>query len=388
LCWLEGHATPEKLTDGSVLWHGYIWDITERKHLEAMNQREVQRERMIGLIDDQIGKSLDLEQILKTTVAEVRQFLATDRVLVYRMQPNWSGVVVAESVAPGWISILAQKITDSYLVETQGGCYQDNHCNVVNDIYSVGFSPCHIELLEGMQVRAKLVIPILQGETCWGLLIAHHCRAPRQWQDIETRLLQKLASQLALSIQNAELYHQLETANQDLEQQSNTDALTQIHNRRYFDQTLIRTLHQAQRAGQPLSLILCDVDYFKQYNDTYGHPAGDACLMSMAAALQRSLKRHPDSLARYGGEEFGIILPNTDQAGAIAVVEAMQGAIASLSMEHRTHLSCPWVTLSFGITSLVPSFQTSPQMLLDQADQALYEGKAAGRNCYSLFSGS
>lgn len=224
LRWLEGHAMPEKLEDGSVLWHGYIRDITERKQMEAQIQQEVQQERMIALIDQRIVATLDLETILQTTVEEVRRFLATDRVVVYQLQPNWSGLVMAESVAPGWMAILAQEITDAYLVETQGGSYHDNHVNSVDDIYAAGFSDCHLELLEWMQVRAKLVVPIHQGDHLWGLLIAHHCQGPRQWQASERRLLQQLASQLALAIQHAELHHQLQSANQELEHLSNTEA--------------------------------------------------------------------------------------------------------------------------------------------------------------------
>lgn len=382
LRWLEGHAMPEKLADGSVLWHGYIQDITPRKHMEALLEREMQQERMITLIDHRIMASLDLETILQTTVDDVRQFLDTDRVLVYRLNPDWSGVVMTESVGPEWMPLLSQTITDSCFVRTQGKGYHDNHVNVVNDVYAVGFSACHLGLLAWMQVRAKLVVPIVQDDHLWGLLIAHHCQGPRQWQESESRLLQQLAHQLALAIQHAELHQQLQAANQELEQISNTDALTQVHNRRYFDQHLLRTLHQARQTQHPLALILCDIDYFKQYNDTYGHPAGDTCLMAVAQALQQCLKRPTDVLARYGGEEFAIILPHTNLSGAIAVVQQIQRAIAALHLHHSAHPSSQWVTLSFGLVARVPTGRTSPQALIDQADQALYQAKAAGRNRY------
>jgi diguanylate cyclase (GGDEF)-like protein/PAS domain S-box-containing protein len=384
--WLEGHAIPEKLEDGSVLWHGYIWDITERKHMEAQIQREVQQERMITLIEHHIAQSLDLKTILQTTVDEVRQFIAADRVLIYHLYPDWRGLVMTESVEPGWMSIVHQEITDSYFALTQGCCYHDRHITVVEDIYTAGFSACHVELLEGMQVRAKLAVPIFQGTRLWGLLVAHQCQTPRPWQDSEIRLLQQLVNQLAIAIQHAELHDQLRVANEELENLSNTDALTRVNNRRCFDQNLVDALYHARWAQQPLALILCDIDYFKQYNDTYGHPAGDACLVAVAKALEQCLKRPTDFLARYGGEEFAVILPNTDLAGAIAVVEEMQQTIAALNLDHQSHRSTFLITLSFGITARVPHGHTTSQTLLDQADQALYGAKAAGRNNYRCFS--
>ncbi len=217
--WREGHAMPEKLADGSVLWHGYIWDITARKQTEAQVQSEFQRERMLYLIDDHIRASLDLAQILRTTVEEVRQFLDTDRVIIYRFTADWHGVVLAESVAAGWLPILSQEITDSCFVETQGSTYHDNHVNAVNDIYRVGFSECHIEMLERLQVRAKLVVPIVHSGRLWGLLIAHHCQGPRWWEAIEGQLLQQLAGQLAIAIQQAELHQQVNVLNATLDRQ-------------------------------------------------------------------------------------------------------------------------------------------------------------------------
>ncbi|MEB3360278.1 MAG: GAF domain-containing protein [Synechococcales bacterium] len=222
--WLEGHAVPEKLVDGSVLWHGYIWDITERKYAEALMNQELQRERMLHLINHHIRESLNLQEILQTTVEEVRRFLNVDRVVIYRFQADWRGVIAAESVAAGWSAILDRVITDSYFVETQGSTYHDNHVYAVADVYAAGFSDCHIELLEWLQVRAKLVVPIVQGSVLenqqpWGLLIAHHCQGPREWQVTEGRLLKELASQLAIAIQQSELYQRVQTLNTTLEGQ-------------------------------------------------------------------------------------------------------------------------------------------------------------------------
>jgi diguanylate cyclase (GGDEF)-like protein/PAS domain S-box-containing protein len=361
-------------------------DITERKYLEALLRQEFQRERLVYTINHHIRKSLDLDTILQTAVQEMRQFLDTDRVIVYQLNPDWSGVVVAESVVAGWQAILERKITDSYFVETQGRSYLDNHFNATSDVYTAGLSPCHVEMMRELQVRAKLVLPILQEDHLWGLLVAHHCQGPRQWQPSEIRLLQELTGQLAIAIQHADLHQRLQQANQALERLSTTDSLTQVANRRRFDEALAQMWQQAHRQQQPISLVLCDIDYFKQYNDTYGHPGGDACLVAVAQALRQCLKRPLDCLARYGGEEFAVILPDTDLQGAIEVVRTMQAAIADLKIEHSLHPSSQHVTVSFGIASTNPASDPlhHPQTLLDQADQALYQAKAAGRNRYGV----
>jgi PleD family two-component response regulator len=145
--------------------------------------------------------------------------------------------------------------------------------------------------MEETGVQSKMVAPILQRQSdgsmrVWGLLITHACATPRRWQPDELDLLQQVAEQLAIALHQAELHQQLQTANQELERISNTDALTQIANRRYFDRSLAQEWQRAQREQMPLALILCDIDFFKQYNDTYGHPAGDVCITAMAQVLQ------------------------------------------------------------------------------------------------------
>ncbi len=365
---------------------GLAVDITPRKQAEAQLKYEFQRERMIHLIDHHMRQSLELETILQTVVQEVHRFLATDRVIVYCLDESWRGVVMAEAVSPGWRAILNQDITDSYFGATQGCNYHDKHVNAVDDVYTAGFSDCHLELLEWLQVRAKLVVPIVQDDRLWGLLIAHHCRAPRQWEPREARLLLQLADHLATAIHQADLHQQVQRANQELERISNTDALTQVANRRRFDDVLTQEIKRSQREHQPLALVFCDIDYFKQYNDTYGHPQGDACLVWISTALQDCLKRPADCLARYGGEEFAIILPNTDVQGALALVQEMQQAIADLQLEHQSHPFAPTVTISFGIAVAEELAETSDQQLIHQADRALYQAKAAGRNTYAIFS--
>jgi diguanylate cyclase (GGDEF)-like protein len=162
-----------------------------------------------------------------------------------------------------------------------------------------------------------------------------------------------------------------------LEQFSRLDGLTEIPNRREFDRTLEREWLRALRTGKPLSLIMCDVDYFKRYNDHFGHLEGDQCLKSVAAVIERTLRRPQDVLARYGGEEFAVILPETDVEGAVAVAQAVRSAMHARALPHVE--GC--VTLSFGVGTAAPKAGQQPRALIAAADAALYRAKSAGRDC-------
>jgi diguanylate cyclase (GGDEF)-like protein/PAS domain S-box-containing protein len=355
-------------------------DITARKQAQLALQQQMERERMVTAIAQRLRQSLDLDQILNTTVADVRQFLQTDRVIIYRFYPDWSGIVISESVAEGWQTLLNREIKDEYIVQTQGQICLPSKLKPTSDIYTAGFADCHIQLLEQLQVRAKLVVPILQGDKLWGLLVAHHCNAPREWQAWETELLQQLATQLEIAIQQAELYHQLKLANQQLENIAMVDQLTQIANRRCFDSRLERVWQYLLREKGCVSLLLCDIDYFKQYNDTYGHATGDDCLRLVAKAFKQTVKRATDLAARYGGEEFVVILPNTDSDGALQVAQAIHQAIAQLNIPHVASAVKQHITLSIGIATVIPQLEMLPLDLIESADQALYQAKSQGRN--------
>jgi diguanylate cyclase (GGDEF)-like protein len=158
------------------------------------------------------------------------------------------------------------------------------------------------------------------------------------------------------------------------------DGLTKIANRRRFDDHLEHQWRQMVREHEPLSIILCDIDCFKQFNDAYGHPAGDDCLKQVAQALNDTLNRPHDLVARYGGEEFAAILPQTSRSGALRVAERMQAAIAKLKIAHAHSPVHPSITLSIGVATTIPTPARSPRSLLDEADQFLYGAKQQGRN--------
>ncbi|MBF0435372.1 MAG: diguanylate cyclase [Magnetococcales bacterium] len=165
-----------------------------------------------------------------------------------------------------------------------------------------------------------------------------------------------------------------------LEQLSLNDTLTNIANRRYFDQFLQREWNRSVRGGSPLSLILMDIDYFKTYNDSLGHAAGDDCLRRVAHSLQDTMHRSTDLLARYGGEEFVAVLPHVEHVGATAMAEKFRQTVVSLHIPHPLSQIADHVTLSLGCASMLPIRSASPQLLLESADKMLYAAKEGGRN--------
>ncbi len=180
----------------------------------------------------------------------------------------------------------------------------------------------------------------------------------------------------------------LQQENERLQALVNVDELTQIGNRRHFDSCLRAEWKHMSRDGSPISLILCDIDYFKVYNDTYGHQAGDTCLRSVAQAIARSLKHPADVAARYGGEEFAVILPGTDASAAAIVAETIRANIKSLNLVFKhskvANLPNPVVTISLGIASVVPGPENDISTLVLAADEALYDSKRQGRDRATL----
>lgn len=181
-------------------------------------------------------------------------------------------------------------------------------------------------------------------------------------------------------LQQAQLYKQLEALTQALQELANVDGLTGVANRRRFDQYLNAQWLNSVEEQLPLSLILCDIDYFKLYNDRYGHIAGDSCLRKVATVLSRTAEKNQDLVARYGGEEFAVIMPNTHATRAVHVAAAMQAGVRELEIEHIESTVSHFITLSIGVAMSVPKFESSPTTLIMAADKALYQAKAEGRN--------
>ena len=186
-------------------------------------------------------------------------------------------------------------------------------------------------------------------------------------------------------------YQELDEVYKQLQRQASLDGLTQVANRRKFDEYLRQEWLQMERLQAPISLIMADVDFFKLYNDTYGHQQGDDCLKAVAAAMSQALDSPLDLVARYGGEEFAIVLPNTDLATALVVAEEIRKQVKLLAIPHQSSSVCEFVSLSLGVACTFPGSQNeqvsiiSPQKLIANADLALYQAKKHGRDRVFIF---
>ncbi|MCT7983742.1 PAS domain S-box protein [Laspinema sp. A4] len=228
--WAIGQAIAEIGEDGTLKGYlGTITDISERKRAEIALQQQLKRERLVSSIQERIRSSLDLEEVLDTAVKEVRRFLATDRILIYRFNPDWGGVIAVESVGSAWMSVKGIEIEDRCFIETHIPLYAQGRIRSIDNIHTAGLSKCHVQLLNQFAVQANLVVPLRQGEQLWGLLIAHHCSGERQWHESEIESLRQLSVQLSIAIQQCTLFEQAKT--ELLERKRAEDALRESEER-------------------------------------------------------------------------------------------------------------------------------------------------------------
>ncbi len=199
-------------------------------------------------------------------------------------------------------------------------------------------------------------------------------------QDVILISIEKVMENYRLKKQNVELLQDLEKKNRELNKMAFVDGLTGISNRRYFEDSLNNEWEKAVGEAIPLSVILIDIDFFKLYNDTYGHQQGDACLKQVAQKLNESAGISKNIVARYGGEEFVAVLPGLDEKGAIAIANEMLSGIARLKIPHESSTVSDIVTVSLGVGYGFPTESMKPADLLKIADRELYKAKESGRN--------
>lgn len=193
----------------------------------------------------------------------------------------------------------------------------------------------------------------------------------------QRKIVEEQASLLELKVKEL---MELQAVNSTLESLSMLDGLTGISNRRSFNEYIEKSWKNSIRSGKSISLIMADIDYFKAYNDNYGHQQGDECLIKVAKTIASSLKRPLDFAARYGGEEFAIILPETESNGALIVAEELRQNIESLMLRHEHSKVSPFATISLGVSSMIPKSTNMLSDFINETDKALYVAKSSGRN--------
>ncbi|MDH1242054.1 sensor domain-containing diguanylate cyclase [Acinetobacter johnsonii] len=236
---------------------------------------------------------------------------------------------------------------------------------------------CVAQSISGVDHEADYRALTINGEYIWIRDVVHVVRKP----DGEVDSLVGFMFDIS---ERKKQEQELETLKKQLEEYSYQDGLTGIANRRFFEDSYQREWLNAQREQQPLTLILLDIDYFKQYNDHNGHLLGDACLKQIAQILKKSVSRPRDLVARFGGEEFVLILPDTSQASAIEVVERILQSIRTADICHSSSPLDQRLSVSLGVKTIIPTQKNDKMAFLKEVDQNLYLAKEQGRNGYVI----
>lgn len=366
-----------------------IRDLTGQKQLELLKQQQVARERLIRAMPKHIYQSLNLNEILNATVTEVREFLQAERVIIHRFLPNGDGSVIVESVAPGCPSMLGFMIHDPFILEKNYiSQYQLGESHRLSDITQSSLDQRLIYLLTFFQVKARLAIPILQNTVqvskissqvatlpnqLWGLLIAHQCSETREWQDAEVDALQVVVTQIAVAIQQSELYQQLQETQQQLQQLTKSHHSSLLSSRSHFDRTLASQWQQMAQEKAPLSLIRCSINFFQQYKDLWGEEAGDRCWQQISQTLQLVANHPQDLVASYSEGEFALLLPRRTAENAQQLAEEIRFRVKALAIPHADSPIGKYVTLSLGVASTIPDTNSDPEQLMTEAVAALQQ---------------
>ena len=349
-------------------------------------------------LSGKLANCLGIEQVIKLVVDEAQKLIEANNVLV---------MLINEET--GTLEILSeqgqehnQKTGLRLGFGIAGHVMVSGQPEIVNDVLS---DPRYVK--RSLETRSLICAPLTTQKGTIGVIEISNSK-PTDYTAQDLKLFSALASQAAAALENALLYKQLkdhlhnleekvasrtaalEKANQELHRLANLDGLTQVANRRRFDQYLQLMWERHSIDIAPLSLILCDVDFFKSYNDSYGHTIGDDCLQRIARAISRAVKNPSYLVARYGGEEFGIILPNTSSRGATYIAETIAIEVEWLQIVHPRSAVSDYVTLSFGVCSTIPTLDIAPEALIAAADEALYDAKRQGRDrvIFKLFNPS
>ncbi|ACB50761.1 unknown [Crocosphaera subtropica ATCC 51142] len=375
----------------------------EKKLLAADTLEKYEEINFLSDISHKLSRCLSFEEIMEVITDETNKFLTNSQISVILLTQK------------GELDIFYYR--DKKLNKRQGSIesitgyvLRSGKAEIVNNVRKDSrYIP------QDPNIQSLICAPLkVQNKTIGVIKVTHNELI--KYTSEQLKLFTALTSQAAIAIQSTQYYNQLieysqtleqkvvertealeeannalATSNQELEKATEKlkhlatiDELTQVYNRRYFNEYLRREWRRLARERKFISLIVCDVDYFKLYNDYYYHQAGDKCLYKVAQCLKNLVKRPADLVARFGGEEFVIILSNTNRLGAEKVAQELCNAIEALEIPHYCSKCSSYVTLSLGVATTIPTPQVSPQKLIKAADKALYQAKDMGRNRFSV----
>ncbi|WP_107667722.1 diguanylate cyclase domain-containing protein [Cyanothece sp. BG0011] len=368
----------------------YILNEEFEKKLLAVDTLEKYEElNFLSDISHQLSSCLSFEEIMEVVTKETNKVITNSQIYV---------ILLDDKGELNIYSYQGKKLhkRQGSIESITGHVLRSGKAEIVNDVHEDSrYIP------QDTKVKSLICAPLkVQNKTIGVIKVTHNNLI--KYTSEQLKLLASLTSQAAIAIQNTQHYNKLIDYSQTLEQKveertealeeakkkleylATVDELTQVYNRRYFNEYFEREWRRLARERKFISLILCDVDYFKRYNDYYYHQAGDECLHEVAQCLKNLVKRPADLVARFGGEEFAIILSSTNRLGAEKVAKQLCQAIEGLEIPHCCSECSSYVTLSLGVAITIPTPQVSPQKLIKAADKALYQAKDMGRNCFSV----
>ncbi|HEY9718549.1 MAG TPA: diguanylate cyclase [Trichormus sp.] len=338
-----------------------INDLTTR---DSIRTRQVERDRLVYSISNTVRSSVNIQKVLETAVQQIGSTFDVSRCLILRSVDTTDQLTVFEFTQQDIAAIQSLFFSDAGLqFASQVLTRFTPHEIDAQNVDKLGYDS---EFLRTMQIQSGLIVPLVMRERILGAMFLQHCSETKEWSIDDVSLVGALADNLSVAIENAELHR-------EREQQAVTDGLTGVANRRSFTETFSREFERAKRYGEPLSLVIIDLDLLKKINDTYGHQAGDEAIKSIGKMLKQS-SRSVDLPARYGGEEFCLLLPNTDIEMAEQSAERLRRLINDVEIQGPGKISA-----SLGVATY-PQHADDPDALFQRADEALYVAKQSGRN--------
>ncbi|MDJ0553018.1 MAG: diguanylate cyclase [Microcoleaceae cyanobacterium MO_207.B10] len=362
------------------------------RSLQQQLQQQNSRLQLLLNATHAISEASDFESALEVILAEICQTMSWD--FGEAWVPNLEGTML--KFTRGWYASNSKngklpptlKFRQLHQVITfreQSGLlerlWNSQQAEWVEDISQEKDSICiSSQMAKEFGIKGALGIPIIEENQVLTILVFAD-RDSRKPGKNSMELVNAVATQLGGFIQRKKAELALKKAHQDLKIMASLDSLTLVANRGKFDEYFQQQWEQLRLKKQHLSLILGDVDYFKNYNDYYGHPEGDSCLKKVAQAISKFASLPTDLVARYGGEEFAILLPNTTLEEALKKAELIRREVKNLKIPHPCSQVSSYITLSLGVGNVIPSLDLSPEIFLISTDKALYQAKKQGRDC-------